>query len=176
MLRFTTEDGASTTRANLLTWTTGLWYNNNAIGKSNPIHHLRVTIPQVNFEETIMFKSVLAATAAAPLFAGAAFAGPYVNVEANSGFTGSNYSGTAIDTHVGYEGALGESAAWYVQAGATTKLPDGGATDTVPSGKAGISAGLTEQLSAYGEVSFVGSGVAGVDRSYGTKAGLKFTF
>ena len=45
-----------------------------------------------------MFKSVLAATAAAPLFAGAAFAGPYVNVEANSGFTGSNYSGTAIDT------------------------------------------------------------------------------
>jgi len=46
MLRFTTEDGASTTRANLLTWTTGLWYNKTAIGKSNPIHHLWVTIPQ----------------------------------------------------------------------------------------------------------------------------------
>ena len=32
-----------------------------------------------------MFKSVLAAAAAAPFMATAAFAGPYVNVEANSG-------------------------------------------------------------------------------------------
>jgi len=123
-----------------------------------------------------MFKSVLAAAAAAPLFAGAAFAGPYVNVEANSGWSGSNYGGTAVDTHVGYEGPLGENASYYVQGGATVKLPDGGATDTVPSGKAGLGVALTEDLSAYGEVSFVGSGVAGVDRSYGTKAGLKFTF
>ena len=123
-----------------------------------------------------MIKSAFAALAAAPLFAGAAMAGPYVNVEANSGFTGSNYNSTNIDTHVGYEGALGDSAAWYIQGGATIVAPDGGASDTVPSGKAGISAGLTEQLSAYGEVSFVGSGVSGVDRSYGTKAGLKFSF
>jgi hypothetical protein len=123
-----------------------------------------------------MIKSAFAALAAAPLFAGAAMAGPYVNVEANSGFPGSNYNSTNIDTHVGYEGALGESAAWYIQGGATIVAPDGGASDTVPSGKAGISAGLTEQLSAYGEVSFVGSGVSGVDRSYGTKAGLKFSF
>jgi len=123
-----------------------------------------------------MLKSTIAALAAAPLFAGAAMAGPYVNVEANSGFTGSNYTGTNIDTHIGYEGALGESAGWYVQAGATIVAPDGGTSDTVPSGKAGLSAGLTEQLSAYGEVSFLGSGVAGVDRSYGTKAGLKLAF
>ena len=123
-----------------------------------------------------MIKSAFAALAAAPLFAGAAMAGPYVNVEANSGFAGSNYTGTNIDTHVGYEGALGESASWYVQGGATIIAPDSGASDTVPSGKAGLSAGLTEQLSAYGEVSFLGSGVAGVDRSYGTKAGLKFAF
>ena len=123
-----------------------------------------------------MIKSVLAAAAAAPLFAGAAFAGPYVNVEANSGFSGNDYSGTTTDLHVGYEGALGDSAGYYVQAGATIVSPDGGAVDTVPSGKAGLSAGLTDSLSAYGEVSFVGSGVAGVDRSYGTKAGLKYSF
>jgi hypothetical protein len=123
-----------------------------------------------------MIKSAFAALAAAPLFAGAAFAGPYVNVEANSGWTGSNYSGTAIDTHLGYEGALGESASWYVQGGATTKLPDAGTADTVPSGKAGLGVGLTDSVSAYGEISFVGSGVAGVDRSYGTKAGLKWAF
>ena len=123
-----------------------------------------------------MIKSVFAAVAAAPLFAGAAFAGPYVNVEANSGFTGSNYTGTSIDNHVGYEGALGEDASWYVQAGATVILPDGGTSDWVPSGKAGLGVGLTDSLSAYGEVSFVGSGEAGVDRGYGTKAGLKYTF
>jgi len=123
-----------------------------------------------------MIKTTLAALAAAPLFAGAAMAGPYVNVEANSGWSGSNYGGTAVDTHVGYEGPIGESASYYVQGGATVKLPDGGATDTVPSGKAGVGVSLTDSLSAYGEVSFVGSGIAGVDRSYGTKAGLKYSF
>ena len=123
-----------------------------------------------------MIKSAFAVLAAAPLFAGAAMAGPYVNVEANSGWTGSAYGGTAIDNHVGYEGALGTDASWYVQAGATVVLPDSGASDWVPSGKAGLGVGLTDSLSAYGEVSFVGSGVAGVDRSYGTKAGLKWAF
>jgi hypothetical protein len=123
-----------------------------------------------------MIKSALAAAAAAPFFATAAFAGPYVNVEANSGWTGSNYGGTAIDNHVGYEGDLGESASYYVQGGATVQLPDGGKTKWVPSGKAGLGVGLTDSLSAYGEVSFVGSGEAGVDRGYGTKAGLKYSF
>ena len=123
-----------------------------------------------------MIKSFIAAAAAAPLFAGAAMAGPYVNVEANSGFTGSDYTGTNTDLHVGYEGPLGESASYYVQAGATIVSPDGGAADTVPSGKAGLGVSVTDALGVYGEVSFVGSGVSGVDRSYGTKAGLKYSF
>ena len=123
-----------------------------------------------------MIKSVLAAAAAAPLFAGAAMAGPYVNVEANSGFTGSNYTGTNTDLHVGYEGPLGESASYYVQAGATVVSPDGGDVDTVPSGKAGLGVSVTESLGVYGEVSFQGSGVSGVDRGYGTKAGVKWSF
>ena len=123
-----------------------------------------------------MIKSFIAAAAAAPLFAGAAMAGPYVNVEANSGFTGSDYTGTNTDLHVGYEGPLGESASYYVQAGATVVSPDGGATDTVPSGKAGLGVSVTDSLGVYGEVSFVGSGVSGVDRGYGTKAGIKYSF
>ena len=64
-----------------------------------------------------MIKSALAAVVAAPLFAGAAVAGPYVNVEANSASLGSDYIGTETDLHVGYEGDLGESASWYIQAG-----------------------------------------------------------
>ena len=123
-----------------------------------------------------MIKSVFAAAAAAPLFAGAALAGPYVNVEANAGWTGSDYNGTATDLHVGYEGALGESASYYVQGGATLVSPDGGETDTVPSGKAGLGVAVTEKLGAYGEVSFVGSGDDNIDRGYGAKAGLKYSF
>jgi hypothetical protein len=123
-----------------------------------------------------MFKTVFAATAALSVSAGAAFAGPYVNVEANSGFTGSDYNGTNTDLHVGYEGAIGENSSYYVQAGATVLSPDSGEGDTVPSGKAGLGLALTDALGAYGEVSFVGSGDADIDRGYGTKLGLKYSF
>ena len=122
-------------------------------------------------------KSTIAALAASPfVFAGAAFAGPYVNVEANSGWTGSNYTGTNTDLHVGYEGDLGESASYYVQGGATVVSPDGGEADTVPSGKAGIGVAVTDAVGLYGEVSFVGSGADNIDRGYGSKAGIKYSF
>ena len=123
-----------------------------------------------------MIKSVFAATAALSVSAGAAFAGPYVNVEANAGWTGSEYNGVGTDLHLGYEGALGESASYYVQGGATLVSPDGGETETVPSGKAGVGLSLSDALGAYGEVSFVGSGNADIDRGYGAKLGLKYSF
>ena len=123
-----------------------------------------------------MFKSVFAATAALSMSAGAALAGPYVNVEANSGWTGSDYGGTATDLHVGYEGSISESASYYVQGGATIVSPDGAESDTVPSGKAGLGLALTDALGAYGEVSFVGSGDSDIDRGYGAKLGVKYSF
>ena len=125
-----------------------------------------------------MIKTAFAAAAAAVAFAapGAALAGPYVNVEANSGWTGSDYTGTTTDAHVGYEGTLGEASSWYVQGGASFVSPDGGESDTVPSGKAGIGVAVTDAVGIYGEVSFVGSGDADVDRGYGTKAGIKYSF
>jgi hypothetical protein len=124
-----------------------------------------------------MFKTAIATLAAAAAVAApsAALAGPYVNVEANSGWTGSDYNGTTTDAHLGYEGTVGE-AAWYVQGGVSLVSPDGGETDTVPSGKAGIGAPITEALGAYGEVSFIGSGDEDVDRGYGAKLGLKYSF
>ena len=124
----------------------------------------------------MIIKSVFAATAALSVSAGAALAGPYVNVEANAGWTGSDYSGTATDLHVGYEGALGESASYYVQGGATLVSPDGAESDTVPSGKAGLGLALTDALGAYGEVSFVGSGDEDLDRGYAGKLGVKYNF
>ena len=123
-----------------------------------------------------MIKSFVAAAAAAPLFAGAAMAGPYVNVETNAGWTGSEYNGAGTDLHVGYEGAIGESGSYYVQGGASLVTPDGGTDETVPSGKAGVGFALTDALGAYGEVSFIGSGDEDIDRGYGAKLGLKYSF
>ena len=123
-----------------------------------------------------MFKSVFAATAALSMSAGAALAGPYVNVETNAGWTGGDYTGATTDLHVGYEGAVGDDASYYVQVGASVVAPDGAESDTVPSGKAGLGVALTDALGAYGEVSFIGSGDANVDRGYGGKLGVKYSF
>jgi|TARA_Y100000033_G_scaffold13191_1_gene12182 hypothetical protein len=119
--------------------------------------------------------ATLAATAAV-VAPSAALAGPYVNVETNAGWTGADYTGATTDFHVGYEGALGESASYYVQGGASLVSPDNGETDTVPSGKAGLGVAVTDAVGVYGEVSFVGSGDDSIDRGYGAKAGLKYTF
>ena len=60
-----------------------------------------------------MIKSVFAATAALSMSAGAALAGPYVNVEANASWAGDDYAGATTDLHVGYEGAIGDTGASY---------------------------------------------------------------
>ena len=125
-----------------------------------------------------MIKSTLAAVAAAPLFAGAAFAGPYVNIEANSGFTGNDYNGTVTETHVGYEGALGESSSWYVQGGPAFVSPDGEDSTTELSGKVGINVAVTERLSAYGEIAAITVDEIDFDEdlNIGTKIGVTFSF
>jgi len=119
--------------------------------------------------------ATLAATAAV-VAPSAALAGPYVNVETNAGWTGADYTGATTDFHVGYEGALGESASYYVQGGASLVAPDNADNDTVPSGKAGVGVALSDALGAYGEVSFVGSGDDNIDRGYGGKLGVKYSF
>jgi hypothetical protein len=123
-----------------------------------------------------MIKSVFAATAALSMSAGAALAGPYVNVETNAGWTGDDYTGAATDVHLGYEGAIGERGSYYVQGGIVILSPDGEDMDVAPSGKAGLGYALTDTLGAYGEVSFAGSGDSDVDKGYGAKVGLKYNF
>jgi hypothetical protein len=121
-----------------------------------------------------MIKSVLAAAAAAPFMATAAFAGPYVNIEANSGFSGSDYSGTTTDFHVGYEGSEG-ALGYYIQGGPSLRTPDGGTNETVFSGKTGLSVAATENLGVYGEFSLA-TAKGAAKNSYGVKAGLKYAF
>ena len=100
-----------------------------------------------------MFKSTLAAVAAsATLFSGAAIAGPYVNIEANSGFTGSDYTSTVIDNHIGFESDLGDNAAWYIQGGPAVVAVDGEDATTELSGKVGLSVSAGDRVDVYGEV------------------------
>ena len=121
-----------------------------------------------------MIKSVFAATAALSMSAGAALAGPYVNVEANAGWTGDDYTGATTDIHVGYEGEVG-AASYYVQAGPAIVSVDGEETDTQFSGKAGLGIPVSDALSAYGEVSFL-TAEDEDDFGVGGKLGLKYNF
>ena len=125
-----------------------------------------------------MIKSTLAAVAAAPLFAGAAVAGPYVNVETNAGWTGADYNSATTETHVGFEGELSSTANWYIQGGPAFVSEDGGETTTEYSGKVGVSIELSERVSAYGEVAAMtqGEGDFDEDLNYGVKVGATYRF
>ena len=123
-----------------------------------------------------MIKSIFAATAALSVSAGAAVAGPYVNVEANAGWTGDDYTGSVTDIHVGYEGALGDSgASYYVQGGPAIVAVDGADTETEFSGKAGVGVPVTDAIGVYGEVSFLTTDDSD-DLGVGGKLGLKYNF
>tara|TARA_R100001510_G_C7488898_1_gene97595 strand:- start:31 stop:387 length:357 start_codon:yes stop_codon:yes gene_type:complete len=100
-------------------------------------------------------------------------AGPYVNVETNANYTGSDYTSRATDLHLGYENSIG-SLAYYVQGGKTINAVDGADSESNISGKLGGSVSATDKLGVYGEVSF--SQVEDADNNYGTKLGAKFSF
>ena len=125
-----------------------------------------------------MFKPLIAAVAAAPLFAGAAFAGPYVNVEANASYPDGEYTTATTDLHFGFEGGT-EKVAWYVQAGPgfihTDSTDD---TETEISGKVGVSVAVADGADVYGEI----AGITGEDSSgddivdFAGKLGVKYVF
>ena len=121
-----------------------------------------------------MIKSVFAATAALSMSAGAALAGPYVNVETNAGWTGDNYTGATTDIHVGYEGEVG-AASYYVQAGPAIVAVDGVDTETQFSGKAGVGIPVSDAIGVYGELSFL-TAAESDDLGVGGKLGLKDNF
>jgi hypothetical protein len=115
---------------------------------------------------------------AASFLAAPAFAGPYVNIENNAGFTGSDFEGSVTETHVGYESALGESSAWYIQAGPALVSPDGEDLTTELSGKVGIGADVTENVNVYAEIAAQTQDEINFDEdlNIGTKLGIKYTF
>ena len=124
-------------------------------------------------------KSTIAAVAASPfLFAGAAFAGPYVNVESNISYPDGDYSGATTDLHIGYEGSISETADFYVQGGPTFVAVDGtDGSEGELSGKVGVSVAATENIGVYGEISGVTAEANNDDVvNWGAKLGAKFVF
>ena len=121
-----------------------------------------------------MFKSVFAATAALFTSAGAALAGPYVNVETNAGWVGDDYTSATTDIHVGFEGEAG-AASYYVQAGPAIVAVDGEETDTQFSGKVGVGVPVSDAIGLYGEMSFL-TAEDEDDFGLGGKLGVKYNF
>ena len=118
-----------------------------------------------------MFKTSIAALAAAPLLAtGAAFAGPYVNLEATGSYPDGAYESGGLEAVVGYEGTTESGIGWYVSGGPTVAH--------------------TEAADEFGDVELIGYAGATYDKFYGeisgvtaeddvdwsAKAGVKFTF
>ena len=119
-----------------------------------------------------MIKSLSCAAAALAFGASAAVAGPYVNVEANAGWSGTDYSGSVTDLHLGYEHSEGPYSV-YVQGGPAILQPDGADSDMEFSGKLGGSVAASDAFSFYTEI----SGITGDDNnSYGGKLGAKYAF
>ena len=111
------------------------------------------------------------------LFAAPVLAGPYVNIESNSGFSAGDYTSTLLENHVGYESELGESATWYVQGGPALEFNDASGTESKVSGKVGATVALTEKVDAYGEFAVVSDDSWDISESdLGLKAGFKYTF
>jgi len=132
-------------------------------------------------KKNMSIKSTIAAVAASPfLLAGAAFAGPYVNVESNLSYPDGDYTGATTDLAIGYEGTTSEGkVAYYIQGGPAF-VHDEAADDTETqfSGKVGASLGVSEDLAVYAEVSGISNEDASGDDiiDFGGKLGAKFTF
>lgn len=93
----------------------------------------------------------------------------YLNPEFNAAWSGSDFGGSVMDGHVGWQ-----TGAFYVQGGPSWLQPDGGDAEVGFSAKTGVSAPVAEKLDLYGEVSF--AKYEDIDAGYGLKLGGKFVF
>ena len=90
--------------------------------------------------------------------AGAAVAGPFINVEANASYPDGEYSSAVTDFHLGFEGTAGD-VGYYIQGGPSfihTEASDD--TETELSGKIGVTYAATDSLGLYGELAGITNG------------------
>jgi len=101
-----------------------------------------------------------------------AFAGPYVNVESETGFKGGSYDASVIHSHVGYEQKVSPSTTVYGQVGPSVVFEDGEQLSTRLGGKVGGKIAVNKATDVYGEVKML----TGTTNKYGLKAGVKYRF
>ena len=116
----------------------------------------------------------IALALAATLASTPAMAGVYINAESRDGYTGSEYTGRAVDLHLGYEGDVGKLG-YYIQGGPVISAePDVDGTERTLSGKLGGKFNVTQRFGVYGE--FSGTSNDEADNTYNTKIGAKYSF
>ncbi len=93
----------------------------------------------------------------------------YLNPEFNAGWSGSDFTGSILEGHIGWE-----KDGFYIQGGPAYAQPDGGEAELGFSGKMGIGADVSESFGIYGEVS--AAKFDDVDAGYGLKVGGKYKF
>ena len=115
------------------------------------------------------------AVAAALVGGSAAYAGPYINVENNAGFLGSDYAGSVLDVAIGYDTNFGENATLGAQIGPAFVNPDGDVDgSTQISGKVFGDTDLGEKVNVYGEFALLTN--EDTDNIYNLKAGATYRF
>ena len=101
-----------------------------------------------------------------------AFAGPYANVESNTGAFGDDFQVNVVEAHVGWEEDISETTSYYVQAGPAFTFRDGEEATTDFSGKLGISTDINENVEVYGEYAFI----TGEELTSAVKTGVTYRF
>ncbi|UNH61207.1 DUF680 domain-containing protein [Synechococcus phage S-SZBM1] len=99
-----------------------------------------------------MIKTAIAALAAAPLFAGAAMAGPYVESKTTGGLTDGDWTATQTELRIGYEETVGNGVKLYGEVGPGYEWNNGGADEAVAVGEIGVHAPLADNLSLKAKV------------------------
>ena len=120
-------------------------------------------------------KSTIAAVAASPfLLAGAAFAGPYVNLEANGSYPDGDYTSGNLEAQIGYEGGA-DKFGYYVSVGPTVGHTEAADEfgDVEIAGYLGATYQVAESTGLYGEIY---GATADDDIDFSGKVGVKFTF
>ena len=120
-------------------------------------------------------KSTIAAVAASPfLLAGAAFAGPYVNIEANGSYPDGDYTSGNLEAQIGYEGGA-DKFGYYVSVGPTVGHTEAADEfgDVEIAGYLGATYQVSDSTGLYGEIY---GATADDDIDFAGKVGAKFTF
>lgn len=123
-------------------------------------------------------KSIIAAGILFGAVSAPAFAGPYVEVENNADWIGTDFENAVTEVHAGVEVKPAANVTLFVQGGPAFVAVKDEDTVTEYSGKAGLKAHLSRKLEVYGEFAFITEDqeIDTDDFVFGTKLGATYKF